>query len=504
MSYIGGAGALVLETQSNTGSWFNGFASTSDPVLGTVIGLSDDLVPSADNAFDIGTNLNRLRVLHTTKINDNAAGETLEIGNYTADTGVTGVYGQLQGKDGCWKLAKSGVSGTLAATNGHLILSAKTAFEVQSTNPLKVLNNSGFTVMNSAFTKTLVFTPPIGAANGSLTTADGLDITTGTTLNLTAGSSFSVTGATGVAITSTANDIGITGNRDVSVAATTRNLAMVAGNDASTTATRDVNLFATRYVNITSGAATGTYMSSDYGVVIRDTSYANGMIIRSAASGSSFSTFGGTSITLNVPTVTIGTFSTTTCNIAAGYSTASTTTTNIGCSVAGSTNTINIGQIAANDIINIIGTTVRQPEFISLYLASNTTLAFFGNNFPSMTTYQSYGLKYLSWNDTNRRFENSHPTKRLTVLIHISLEWGTTLGTKNVMIKWGPGGAGAQAGLLAFTASDTLFRGGSCVVTLDAAGGYAAPFILLSVINEIMNGSATVASNRATITATVI
>lgn len=113
MAYIGGSGALILETQSSTGSWNNGLSQITDPNLGTAIGLQDDLIPTSDAAYDIGTKLKRIRTIHTTKLNDDSAGETLEIGNYTADTGVTGVYGQLQGKGGSWKLSTTGGNGVL-------------------------------------------------------------------------------------------------------------------------------------------------------------------------------------------------------------------------------------------------------------------------------------------------------------------------------------------------------------------------------------------------------
>lgn len=113
MAYIGGSGALILETQSSTGSWNNGLSQITDPTLGTAIGLQDDLIPTSDAAYDIGTKLKRIRTIHTTKLNDDSTGETLEIGNYTADTGVTGVYGQLQGKGGSWKLSTTGGNGVL-------------------------------------------------------------------------------------------------------------------------------------------------------------------------------------------------------------------------------------------------------------------------------------------------------------------------------------------------------------------------------------------------------
>lgn len=113
MAYIGGSGALILETQSSTGSWNNGLSQITDPLLGSAIGLQDDLIPTSDAAYDIGTKLKRIRTIHTTKLNDDSTGETLEIGNYTADTGVTGVYGQLQGKGGSWKLSTTAGNGVL-------------------------------------------------------------------------------------------------------------------------------------------------------------------------------------------------------------------------------------------------------------------------------------------------------------------------------------------------------------------------------------------------------
>lgn len=113
MAYIGGSGALILETQSSTGSWNNGLSQITDPTLGSAIGLQDDLIPTSDAAFDIGTKLKRIRTIHTTKLNDDSTGETLEIGNYASDTGVTGVYGQLQGKGGSWKLSTTGGNGVL-------------------------------------------------------------------------------------------------------------------------------------------------------------------------------------------------------------------------------------------------------------------------------------------------------------------------------------------------------------------------------------------------------
>jgi len=496
MAFIGGAGALVLETQSNSGTWFNGFQSTSDPVLGTVIGLSDDLVPSLDNTFDIGTNLNRLRTLHVAKINDNSAGETLEIGNYTSDTGVTGVYGQLQGKSGVWKLYGSGTTGILTSATGALQLSAAVGSPINLMNRPIVTGDFSLLLNNNGASQFLALAPSISSANGYISSSNGLTILTGTAnlyttgngISLNSSSGASMTASTAITITAQSTELALVGNRDINMTATTR----------------DVNATAARYVNITAAAANTINLTTDSGVVIRDTATTHALTIIPSSTGTSITTSGtgNTTVSLAAATVTLANQTTATTNISAGSASASTTTTNIGCSVAASTNTINIGRIAANDITTFLGTAVRTGDIVTAYLTSNYTYtsAASGQALPSLT-YSNTGSRYLAWDNTNHRFVNNHGSLTLTVLITLSCSWASSTGART--IEFDASGSTSLVSIVGWAAGNADSRCMTCVVSM-APAATVTPTVATASVNEILFGSSGAYSARLNMQATVI
>lgn len=489
MAYIGGSGALILETQSSTGAWNNGLSQVTDPSLGTAIGLQDDLVPTADAAYDIGTKLKRIRTLHVSKANDDSAGETLEIGNYTADTGVTAVYGQLQGKGGTWKLASSGTSGSLQATNALLLSASNGVIKMipSGTNKVEMNADAGLYVSNAAASQSFTLTP--GTTNIVSTVGD---------LRLRTNA-----GATGTLYTQsdvlnlTANSVSETtaGTHQITSSQTTGYPLRVTGTSTNTNAARFdsdngvtvVNAAGTRSLTLT--PSTTQFVDATTDLYVRTGSNnTGGFLTNNLYLGPNNNNASFTYIGQNP-----------------ANSAAQTSTITLGAGFAGSTNTINIGKIAANDITTITGSLVRQPEFISLYLASNATLAAgtnVTNAWPSMSTLSTQNLRYLSWDDTNHRFSNSHPTLALTVMINISVEWGSSTGGRGIWVNWGAGPS--RVGAVWWVAGAGGFSGSSCIVTLAAAGGVAAPVIFANSGSEIMNGSASANTNRTTIQACVL
>jgi hypothetical protein len=467
MSYIGGAGALVLETQSTTGSWFNGFASTSDPVLGTVIGLSDDLVPTADAAFDIGTNLKRVKTLHVTKINDGAAGETLEIGNYTADTGVTGIYGQLQGKNGVWKLYNNGGHARLQSDVGNLELASTWSIRIlnrpvtQGDWPI-LLNNAGATGYVS-------LGPPIGGAGAFVSSSAGLSL-------LAASDIYS--SCVGKSLNTT--------------------------NNTSITAGTTMYLRAEQTLNLTAGATYGVHLRCDNGTWIENNAASESFVILPTNTGTTLSLggTGNTVLTIPAPTFTVtastavnhtsplinlGNTTTATVNVNNGSASASTTTTNIGCSVAASTNTINVGRIAANDIVNITGTVVKSPEIVSVTLASNYTFASSGtSNAPSLTTSISTS-RYMSWDNTNHYFTNTHATATLTVLVASQINWNADTSGKEYYIAVTDG----NYGYISWISGD-LTSLNSVAVMRVAPGGTVKPQFVNAGINNVLRAGSNI------------
>lgn len=521
MSYIGGAGALVLETQSATGSWFTGFNSTSDPVLGTVIGLNDDLVPSADNAFDIGTNLKRFRVLHAVKINDNSAGETLEIGNYTADTGVTAVYGQLQGKNSCWTLSADGTGSALGSLNRFTVNAGSQIYLKPSTGAVITDTDSGITLQNRSNNANLaVYPPSSGGATGGVYITGGplllggsaaVAFNSGTSLSISSGTTFGVSSTANMTLT-TSIDAYLTASRDMNITATTRNLTMGSGLDAYLTGNRNITMTATTgsvsttaatNANITAGAAYGVYANSDGGLSVRNTSTSQSLAIVASSTGSTLTTAGtgNTTITLATPTVTLSNQTTATVNIAAGSASASTTTTNIGCAVAASTNTINIGRIAANDIITATGTFVRVAEHVQAWLAASTLFPGGGDHtLPSLSS-TSTGNRYLTWDDTAHGFKNGHPTKALVLLVVATVQWDTSLNVRS--FRWFCSAPSANHGHTYWATGDALSRTTTSVLTVTP-GEWVYPLLMTTVANETVTGGTNVYNARLSLYATVI
>lgn len=154
MASIAGSGALTFEGQTSTGVWGSGLIQTSDPALGTVIGVNDDFVPGVDALYDIGTADHRFRALHVSEINNDAAGETLSVGNYTNDLGTTNLYGSVRGKDGKWSITNSGGISTFGATQDAVVVSTG---NLTLTSPVtKSINLDSETIQITASDKVLV------------------------------------------------------------------------------------------------------------------------------------------------------------------------------------------------------------------------------------------------------------------------------------------------------------------------------------------------------------
>lgn len=772
MAYIGGSGALILETQSSTGSWNNGMSQITDPLLGTAIGLQDDLIPTSDVAYDIGTKLKRIRTLHVSKVNDDTSGETLEIGNYTADTGVTGVYGQLQGKSGSWKLSSSGANGVLGSdagltigptsgltyVNGALSASSYVAqagivnvrqygatgdgttndaaaiqlaidycrtnnktlwfpagqykvtsalnwtqwkgFQVIGGGPgagsltaqagVAAIVSSGITGVVNDFSGSsygliegLAFysasgTPSChillarcdGVTNGygSDITLRDVNIQKGTVASIVCHSAevitfdnckiqfgsapgilitnraesapFSITSPAGLTLTtldrgctvyrisggeitgdnSSAIQLdwnGANGGADFSMVGcylaisgsntygmtiggtwhqvftrNTRVEATLLGSNygayrmaasavtstaaACTHTELDADLNAGTFISgtgnfqgcrLTTGNAitlTGNFTAceflsvnpldltvtgnvlmckatvpsvsvlsvsgtreinvvhTDYHASVKSIVGDSGLAIQNSASNKNIAIDPTTGLIQgnSVPVIVgsggngvyirpasgqatvIGDTATSTTNISSGAGTTSTTTTTIGCASSGSTNTITIGRIAANDITTVLGTLAHTSEFVSIYLSTNATLGSGVNLFPSMSAYTSTNTRYLSWDDTNHYFVNSHPTLPMTVMIHASAEWTTSVGARAIYVNWGSGPAAAA--LKWWLAGDASFSGSSCVVSLPANGGTAQPVLYCASAGETVIGGASAGSTRLTLQAAIL
>lgn len=238
--------------------------------------------------------------------------------------------------------------------------------------------------------------------------------------------------------------------------------------------------------NISIDPTTGTITGNSVPVIIA--SGGNGVVLTPA----------------NGQITTIGNTATCRTDISSG-SGVSTTTTNIGSTNGSSTNTINIGFVAANDITTVKGTLAHTAEFVSVYLASNATLnagTNVTNTWPSMTAFTSTNTRYLSWDDTARAFKNSHPTLPMTVMIHASVEWGTSAGGRGIWVTWGSGPA--RAALRWWVAGDGSFSGSSCVVSIAANGGTVSPVIFCNSGSEVMNGGATANTNRTSLQAAIL
>lgn len=99
MAFIGGQGAVILDTQSQTGTWTKGFTSGTDPTYGTVTLATDDLVPSVDNTYVLGTQSNRWKEIDATAINvlsSSGGNKTLALTSANTTDGqisTTGVLG---------------------------------------------------------------------------------------------------------------------------------------------------------------------------------------------------------------------------------------------------------------------------------------------------------------------------------------------------------------------------------------------------------------------------
>ena len=761
MSYIGGAGALILEQQNQTGSWMNGFSSIVDPSLGAALGIGSSLVPLVDVSYDLGTKLKRFRTLHVSKINDDASGETLEIGNYSSDTGVTGVYGQLQGKGGSWKLSTTAgngvlsgngltigptsgityVNGSLSATGyvaqGGMVnvkaygaigdgttddtTAVQNAINYARTNGLPLrfptgvykitsgLNwtqwygievtgsgsgnagvagtaactkivSTGITnvchdfsgssfgrVRGIAFTTSggtpkvnvllarvtgvtnnygsdltfehcnfggtsvatvashsaevltfrdcrinanngapaFLFTTRLGSAPWSITQPSGLTLTATPSVTCIKFAGGEITGAntsliyldspsqsgSDVAISdvyfagqgSNMYALAINGNWDnVGVGRGTRfeltslgsnygfvnmvsggltdsqiqanptsgTLASGTGNlngcvlqsGAGITLTGNINgsaIISTNALNLTvTGNVVGTRafvpsigtlsVSGTQSLEVPDILYTSGSrTIRNAAGTRSITIQPGTTQFIDGSTdlymrtggnntggiltnnLYLGPNNNNACFTYIGQnpanSGAQTTTTTLGASFAGSTNTINIGKIAANDITTVLGTLSHTAEFVSVYLAANATLnagTNVTNTWPSMTAFTSTNTRYLSWDDTAHAFKNSHPTLPMTVMIHASVEWGSSAGGRGIWVTWGSGPA--RAALRWWVAGDGSFSGSSCVVTIAANGGTVSPVVFCNSGSEVMNGSGTAGTNRCTLQAAIL
>lgn len=515
MSFIGGSGAVILETQSATGSWSNGLTTTSDPTLGIVVGIASSLVPTADNAYDIGTYLKRLRVLHVTKINDNAAGETLEIGNYTADTGVTGVYGQLQGKGGSWKLYTSGGNGVL---NGVVALNLSAASGISITpgsSLLTVTGDSGVRISGTNGYANLI--PPASAGGNfgiSASTALNISSAAATQLYLSGGSiwvnptgAVTVQGGTDTILKSGASNyvysINTLGFR-IADAAGSNPTTYVSGSGGSSITTTNLDLtVACNNMNL-NAASTYSIYTKCAGFNIRNTAGTHTLQFVPGNSGTNVYTSGtgNTAIKLYTDIVSLGVDSLTpTSNISVGGASTTATTTNIGCSTAGVTNTINIGQIAANDVTNLTGVMMRSPEFVQVALTSSVVIGATGQqSIPSMSSITAAG-RYLTWNDTNHRFQNSHSTKTLTVMITATVSWSAGPGARKFYVNNHTDST--IYGWMQWAAADLTTHTITCVVRIGPYD-YATPYFDIGNVVDGVYGDASAATPRLTFTATVI
>ncbi|MGI9142725.1 MAG: hypothetical protein ACR2IJ_05995 [Fluviibacter sp.] len=535
MSYIGGAGALILETQSSTGSWMNGLSSTSDPTLGIVVGLASSMVPTTDNAYDIGTAVKRLRVLHVTKINNAAAGETLEIGNYTADTGVTGVYGQLQGKGGSWKLYTSSGEGVLGGLTRVRIIAPELTINTNGfewAGPGSFWASSGSGTAHMDFGGGLV----LGSTDGnngwigldpngvsqyiSADSAKSLIVQAGrTTIKCNNASLPAIVAAAAglyVADASSINPLALLSSSSASSITAARPLTITGTTTTLTSSSGIININPTTDTYLTSGASNYVYVKNTLGLRVTDTT---GTYALTAVAGSSAATFTsstglnyacsgamafqpGGAFFVQSGTMYLGHAQLTPATyISYGGGSTTATTTTIGCNTAGVTNTINIGQIAANDVTNLLGVMMRSPEFVKVSLASDYQYTGTGTqSIPSMTAVTTAG-RYLTWNDTNHRFQNSHSTKALTVIITMTTSWTAAAGFRYYWVN--NSGDSSNNGYVEWAAGDAGQRTSTCMVVI-AASGYAQPQFNTALANDTLRGSASAASSRLTFSAVVI